>query len=52
MRQRGAVFELTPAAGSKQPAVSCTLRDGRKLVGRFTLKEGAVEEVKVEMPRR
>ncbi|MEO6435793.1 MAG: DUF1570 domain-containing protein [Tepidisphaeraceae bacterium] len=52
MREKGAVFALIPAVGGKPAAISCTLRDGKKLVGRFVLKEGAVEEVKVEMPRR
>ena len=52
MRASGVGIELTPSTRANPPAIVCTLRDGRKLVGRFTLKKGLVEEVTVESPGR
>lgn len=49
LRKRGAGFALTPPATGRGPTIVCTLKDTRKLTGRFKLTNGRVAEVVVDL---
>ena len=51
-RGNGYGFDLVTSAGAKPPTIVCTLKDGGKLTGRFTISQGRVGEVMVEMPAK
>lgn len=52
MSAGGYTLELVPAAGNKPAALVLTLKDRRKMIGRFTLKGKAVLDVIVDVPER
>jgi hypothetical protein len=52
MQEQGTKFELLPAQGSKLPMILCTLEDGTKVTGRFTISGGRVAKVTTEAPVR
>jgi hypothetical protein len=47
-REEGYGFEIVPGVGMRPPVIKCTMKDGTKLIGRFVLKSGIVQEVVVD----
>ena len=52
MEQQGAKFELLPAQVGRQPMILCTMEDGQKVTGKFTIAAGRVAKVTTESPIR
>jgi hypothetical protein len=52
MRKKGMTFDLSTAVASKPSTIVCTLKDGTKLIGRFTLRDGRVVAVVVDSSGR
>jgi hypothetical protein len=52
MQEQGAKFELLPAQGGRLPMMLCTLADGTKVTGKFTIAAGRVGKVTTEAPIR
>ena len=52
MREQGTKFELLPAQGARLPMILCTMPDGTKLTGKFTISGGRVAKVTAEAPVR
>ena len=52
MQEQGAKFELLPAQGSRLPMILCTMADGTKVTGKFTLAGGRIAKVTTETPVR
>jgi hypothetical protein len=52
LRKREMQFALLAATGGSTPRVLCTMKGGKKLVGRFRLSNGRVAEVVVDSPAR
>jgi hypothetical protein len=48
LRTQGVGFDLSPASGTRPPAIVCKLKDGKKLTGKFTLQQGRVGAVTVD----
>jgi hypothetical protein len=52
MQEDRAKFELLPAQNGRLPMILCTMNDGQKIVGKFTLANGRVATVKSDAPVR
>jgi hypothetical protein len=51
-RANGFGFDLINAPGGKTPTIVCTMKDGAKLTGKFTIAQGRIAEIIVEMPTK
>ena len=52
MQEQGAKFELLPMQGGRLPMILCTLADGTKVTGKFTIAAGRVGKVTTDSPIR
>ena len=52
MQEARAKFDLLPAQGARPPMILCTMSDGTKLTGKFTITGGRVGKVTTESPVR
>ncbi|MEA2708473.1 MAG: hypothetical protein QOF78_1074 [Phycisphaerales bacterium] len=52
MQEQGAKFDLLPAQASRPQMILCTLGDGTKVTGKFSIAGGRVAKVTTESPAR
>jgi len=52
MQEQGGKFDLLPAQGSRLPMILCTMANGMKVTGKFTISGGRVAKVTTESPVR
>jgi hypothetical protein len=49
-RTNGYGFDVVNPLGGRLPTIVCTMKEGGKLTGRFTISQGRVADVTVDMP--